>query len=134
MNWLGRKGIQLLATLTEAEKEKCKMFEGLFHTLSNELKLRYKRIKSLQFHKLARKSHENAEWVSRLRMSATECNYNKIDRQLKEQFMHGLNHGVMNIEIIRALTKIYNNENITSEQVVVWKKKESRQNRHSQPS
>ena len=40
-NWLGRKGLQLLETLTEAEQEKCEMSEQLFQSLSNKFKLRY---------------------------------------------------------------------------------------------
>ena len=43
--------------------------------------------------------------MGRLRMSATECDYKEIARQLKEQFMHGLNDSNMSIKIIRELTK-----------------------------
>ena len=32
-NWLGRKGLQYLETLTNAEKETCNTLEGLFETL-----------------------------------------------------------------------------------------------------
>ena len=31
----------------------------------------------------------------RLHVVAAECNYREIDRQLKEQFIHGLNDKVM---------------------------------------
>ena len=31
------------------------------------------------------------EWLVRLRMSAKESNYQEVDRQLKEQFIHRLN-------------------------------------------
>ena len=41
-----------------------------------------------------------------------ECNYREVDRQLKEQFIHGLNDNDMLTEIIRQLT------NLTSEQVL----------------
>ena len=52
---LGRKGLQLLETFTEAEQGKCEMSKGLFQTLSTKFKLRYNdTIKSLQFCKLAR--------------------------------------------------------------------------------
>ena len=34
-----------------------------------------------------------------------ECNYKEIDRQLKEQFIHGLNDNYMLGEIIRELAK-----------------------------
>ena len=78
----------------------------------------------LKFCKLARKQDKNAEeLMGRLRMSATECNYKEIDRQLKEQFIHGLNGSDMSIKLIRELTKIEDNENITSEQVLVWAKR-----------
>ena len=31
------------------------------------------------------------EWMHRLRTAAMEGNYKDVDRQLKEQFIHGLN-------------------------------------------
>ena len=78
------------------------MSEGLFQTLSKKFKLRYNdRIKSL-------------------RISATECNYKEIDRQLKEQFIHDLIDNDISIEIIRELMKIEDKESITSEQVLAW--------------
>ena len=40
-NWLGRKDLLLLETLTEAEQEKCETSKGLFQTLSNYFKPRY---------------------------------------------------------------------------------------------
>ena len=43
-------------------------------------------------------------------MSATECYYKETDRQLKEQFIHGLNGSDMSIEISRELTKIEDND------------------------
>ena len=52
-------------------------------------------------------------------MSATECNYKEIDRQLKEQFIHGLNYSDTSIKIIKDLTKIEDRESITSEQKLV---------------
>ena len=84
------------------------MSEELSQTLSKKFTLRT--IKSLQFHKLARKWDKNAEeWLGRLRMAATECNYKVIDRLLKEHFIHGFNNSDMSIEIIRELTKIEDN-------------------------
>ena len=65
-------------------------------------------IKSLQFHKLIRHNRENAEeWMRRLWLSAIECNYKEINRQLKEQSIHGLNDTEMLGEIIKKLTKIH---------------------------
>ena len=40
-NWLGRKGLQYLETLTTTEKETCNTLEGLFNTLTNKFKLQY---------------------------------------------------------------------------------------------
>ena len=60
-NWLGRKGLQLLETLTQAEKEKCEMSEGLFKTLNNKFKPWYNEtIKSLQYQKLSRQANGSA--------------------------------------------------------------------------
>ena len=54
-NWLGRKGLQYLKTLTTTEKETCKTLEGLFDTLTNKFKPQYNEtIKLLQFRKLCR--------------------------------------------------------------------------------
>ena len=47
--------------------------------------------------------------MGRLRIATAECNYKKIDRQLKEQFIHGLNDDDMIIEIIKDLTKTEKN-------------------------
>ena len=66
-------------------------------------------------------------------MSATECNYKEIARNLKEQLMHSLNNSDMSIKIIRGLTKIEDNENIRSEQVLVWAKRVKAQ-KVNQPS
>ena len=67
-NWLGRKGLQYLGTLTTTEKETCNTLEGLFDTLTNKFKPQYnKTIKSLQFRKLHRYKDENVEeWMGRL--------------------------------------------------------------------
>ena len=49
-------------------------------------------IKSLPFRKLYWYDEENVEeWMGRLYVAAVECNYQEVDRQLKEQFIHGLN-------------------------------------------
>ena len=82
------------------------MLEGLFETLRNKFKLQYNEtIKLLQFRKLCRYEDENVEeWMGRLWVTAVECNYQEVDRQLKEQFMHGLNDKCMLEEIIKELT------------------------------
>ena len=47
-------------------------------------------------HKLGRQTNKNPEeWVGRLQLAAVECNYKEIDRQLKEQFIHGFNDNDM---------------------------------------
>ena len=54
---------------------------------------------------------ENAEaWMGRLRVAASECNYKECDRQLKEQFIHGLGNKDMQDEIIKELTKRGSND------------------------
>ena len=53
--------------------------------------------------------------MGRLRAAAVECNYKEIDRQLKEQFIHGLNDEKMLAEIIRELTKCKENNTVHSE-------------------
>ena len=79
-NWLGRKRLQLLETLTQAGKEKCEMSQGLFKTLNNKFKPQYSEtIKLLPFHKLSRQTNGSAdEWMGELRIAATECNYKEI--------------------------------------------------------
>ena len=115
-NWLGRKGFQYLETLMVVEKETCNTLECLFETLSNKFKPQYnKTIKSLQFRKLYQYDEENVEeWMGRLCVAAVECNYQKMDRQLKGQFIHGLNNKYMLEEIIKELMATKNNDHITS--------------------
>ena len=40
--------------------------------------------------------------MGRLLVAAVECNYQEVDRQVKEQFIHGLNDKNMLEEIIRV--------------------------------
>ena len=123
-NWLGRKWLHYIESITEAEKQACSTLQGLFDTLSamfwpqlNEM------INFLQFRKLSRVEDESAvEWMGHLCMAAAECGYKEIDRQLKEQFIHGLNDKVMLDEIIRELTS-KSSEQTTSEDVLVWAKR-----------
>ena len=124
-NWLDRKGLQYLETLTTAEKEKYNSLEGLFETLSNKFKPQYnKTVKSLQFRKLYHYADENVEeWMGRLHVAVVECNYQKVDRQLKEQFIHGLNDKLLLEEIIKELTATNNDDHITSGGVLAWAKR-----------
>ena len=50
-----------------------------------------------------------------LHTAAVECNYQEIDRQLKDQFIHGLNDKHMLEEIIKELTATSNDDHISSE-------------------
>ena len=124
-NWLGRKGLQYLETLTTVEKETCNIIDGLFETLSNKFKPQYnKTIKLLQFRKLYRYDEENVEeWMRRLSIVAVECNYQEVDRQLKEQFIHGLNDKHMLDQIIKELMATSNDDHITSRDMLAWTKR-----------
>ena len=111
-NWLGRKGLQFIELLTEADKDRCSTLEGLFKVLTNTFRPQFNEMmKSLQFYKIVRHNGENAEeWMGRLWLSTIECSYKEIDRQLKEQFIHGLNDTEMLGELIKELTKGGENE------------------------
>ena len=124
-NWLGRKGLQYLETLTTAEKETCNTLESLFEILFNKFKPQYNEMtKSLQFRKLYHYDDESMEeWMGRLHIAAVECNYLEVDRQLKEQFIHGLNDKHMLEEIIKELTATNNDDHITSGGVLAWAKR-----------
>ena len=113
-NWLGRKGLHYLETLMANEKEACNILEVLFDMLATKFKPQYnKTVKFLQFRKLYRLENESAdEWIGRLCVAAAECNYRELDRQLKEQFIHGLNKKCMLDEIIRELTTKNNDEQV----------------------
>ena len=51
--------------------------------------------------------------MGRLCIAAVGCNYQEIDGQLKEQFIHGLNDKHMLEEIIKELTVTSTDDNIT---------------------
>ena len=51
------------------------------------------------------------------------CNYRELYRQLKEQFIHGLNDKCMSNEIIRELTAKINDEQVTSDGMLIWAKR-----------
>ena len=121
-NWLGRKDLHYLESLTETEKHACNTLQGLFDTLATKFKPQFNEtIKSLQFRKLYRVEGESTEeWVARLWIAAVECNYKEVDRQLKEQFIHGLNDRVMLDEIVRELTTKNSSKQTNSEDVLLW--------------
>ena len=123
-NWLGRKGLHYIESLTEGEKKACGTLEGLVDTLATKFRPQYNQtIKLLQFRQLHRIEGESIdEWIGRLHVVVAQCGYRKIDRQLKEQFIHGLNEKGMLDEIIKELTTKSNDEQTTSEGVLAWAK------------
>ena len=124
-NWLCRKGLHYIESITEVEKQACNTLQGLFNTLATKFWLQFNEtIKSLQFRKLCRSENESAEeWMGWLWMVAAECGYKEVDRQLKEQFIHGLNDKIMFDEIIRELTSRTSNVQTTREDVLAWAKR-----------
>ena len=61
--------------------------------------------------------------MGRLHIAAVVCNYHEVDRQLKEQFIHGLNDKYMLEEIIKELMATKNDDHITSGGVLAWAKR-----------
>ena len=124
-NWLGRRGLHYIKSLTEVEKQACGTLQGLIDTLAKKFRPQYNEtIKSLQFRQLCRHEGENAEeWMGRLQVAAAECNYKEIDWQLKEQFIHGLNNKTMLDEVIRELTTKSSSDQMTSEDMLIWAKR-----------
>ena len=60
--------------------------------------------------------------MGRLHIAAVECNYQEVDRQFKEQFIHSLNDKYILQEIIKLMaTK--NDDHITSGGVLAWAKR-----------
>ena len=52
-----------------------------------------------------------------------ECNYQEVDRHLKEQFIHGLTNKHMLEEIIKELMATNNDDHITSGGMLAWAKR-----------
>ena len=54
-NWLGRKGLHYIESLTEGEKQACSTCQGLFDMLGTKFRPQFNEtIKSLQYRKLCR--------------------------------------------------------------------------------
>ena len=121
-NWLGRKGLHYLESLTEVEMCTCDTLQRLFDTIAAKFKPQFNETtKLLQFRKLYRFEGESAEeWMGRLRIAAAECNYKEIDWQLKEQFIHGLKDKAMLDKVVRELTAKISSEQMNSEDVLLW--------------
>ena len=124
-NWLCRKGLHYIGSITEAEKQACNTLQGLFDTLATKFWLQFnKTIKSLQIRRLCRSEKESAEeWMGWLWMAAVECGYKEVDRQLREQFIHGFNDKIMLVEIIIELTSRTGNVPMKSKGVLAWAKR-----------
>ena len=93
--------------LTPAEKTVCEYVEGLFCTVAAKYCPQHSIIiSSLQYHKMQRKQNESIEeWIGSLRHEATECEYDsQHDRQLKEQFIQGINDDTVKTEYSHELT------------------------------
>ena len=52
--------------------------------------------------------------MGRLKTAVADCYYEETDRQLKEQFIHGLNANSMLAEIISDITAIKNTTVVTN--------------------
>ena len=77
-------------------------------------------VNSLQFCNLKKCKDENVEeWMKRLRTAAEECKYHEQDRQVKEQFICGLNNECMQAKIISEIKAKGKADSITSKQVVM---------------
>ena len=123
-NWLGRESLQLIATLTKEEQDACNDKKGQLETVTKKFKPQFnKTITSLQFHKLVCHSNKSVEeWMGGLRTTAVKCKYKEVDRQLKEQSIHGLNDDEILAEITRELTKYKENVTIPSETILALAK------------
>ena len=124
-NWLGRKGPHYIESLMEGEKERRGTLEGLVDTLATKFRPQDNQtIKFLQFRQLQRSGGESIdEWMGRLHMAVAESGYREIDRQLKEQFIHSLDNKGMLDKIIKELMTKNNDDQTTSEGVLVWAKR-----------
>ena len=69
--------------------------------------------------------------MGRLCVAVAECSYREVDQQLKEQFIHGLNDKTMLDKVIRELMAKDNNEQTTSNDVLVWAKRIEVQQAHA---
>ena len=114
--------LHYLESITEAKKHACNTLQGLFDTLAAKFKPQFNEtIKLLQCRKLYRlKGESTEEWMGRLQIAVAECNYKEVDKQLKEQFIHGLNDRVMLDEIVRELMAKIAVNRLNSEDVLLW--------------
>ena len=55
-----------------------------------------------------------------MQTKAADCDYNKYDRILTEQFIHGLDNEGIIIEILREVSLLEDIDEATSEWVLLW--------------
>ena len=78
-------------------------------------------ISPLQYCKLHIKGNESTqEWMGRLCIKATECNYKECDRHFKEQFIKSIDDEKTVQKITEELTAPQNTQEIDNEQVLTW--------------
>ena len=61
--------------------------------------------------------------MHKVRLAAVECSYTEVGRQLKKQFILGLNNNDMLVEIIWELIKTEGNKDMISQQVLTGPKR-----------
>ena len=81
-NQLDKEELQIIQTLTNAEKETCNSTTGLFTVFKEKFRPRHNEmILPLQCCKWHRKENESTqEWMDRCHIKAPECNYKEHDR------------------------------------------------------
>ena len=57
-----------------------------------------------------------------LRIAVKECNYQELDRWVKEQFIHDINDDSMLIEINSELKLMKNKSKVTNNLVLMWER------------
>ena len=62
--------------------------------------------------------------MKRVRLEVEECEYSEIDRQIKEQFICGLDDEGMQVKIMSEIKTKSKTDNIISEQVLMLAKQE----------
>ena len=89
---------------------------GLYNMLTSKFRPQFSEtIKSMQFRKICRNDGKNVEeWLERLTVTPIGCNYQEVDTQLKEQFIHGFNDKNMLEEIIKELMAVKSDQQTTS--------------------
>ena len=64
------------------------------------------------------------EWIKRVRVAAEKCKYQELNRQLKEQFIHGINNQYIQRKKDSNFNTMNKSTEVTSDQVLMWTKQE----------